>query len=486
MRTPIKPILASSLATLMLAACSMAPSYERPEAPVSAQFPIDSAAMDADRAAADVGWREVFTDPRLQAVIELALENNRDLRLAALNVEATRAQYRIQRASQLPGLGAQVDASRQRIPSGVVQDGVPAPAQGGVIEQYSAGLGLTAFEIDLFGRVRSLRDAALAEFLASEQARRSAHISLVAAVAGAYLSEREAVERVQLSQQSLEAWEESGRLARLRYDAGVGSALDLAESDTLVQTARADLAAATRAQAQAGNLLVLLVGQPLPADLPEARPLAENEALADLPVGLPSQLIERRPDILEAEQALLAANANIGAARAAFFPRLSLTGFLGSASSEFSNLFESGTRTWLFAPQITMPIFDAGANRANLDLAWVRRDAAVAGYERAIQEAFREVADGLAARDTFNQQIQAQQALLDAASRRAELVGLRFESGVDSSLALLDAERSRYAAQQALLAVRLQQQASLVDLYRALGGGWSADAIEPVPQRDTP
>lgn len=462
-----------AMVTLALAACSMAPRYEQPPVPVPASYPHSDAVplSDGDVLAADIGWREVLRDPRLQALVALALENNRDLRLAALNVEAARAQYRIQRAEQLPNLALSAEGTRQRLPAGVSDGGV-APTGGGIVEQYSAGLGMAAFELDLFGRVRSLRDAALAEFLSTREARRGVQISLVAAVASAYLSERTAQERLVLVEQSLQDWEETGRLARLRFDAGVGSELDLVESRTLLETARGDLAAARRQAAQARNLLAQLVGTALPVDLPEPRPLQQQAIIAELPAGLPSDLISRRPDILAAEQRLRGADANIGAARAAFFPRLSLTGFLGSASPEFSSLFESGTRTWLFSPQLTLPIFDAGRNRGNLDLAWVRRDVAVAEYEATIQQAFREVADALDGREALAEQLRAQQSLVEAARRREALVELRFRSGVDSNLALLDARRSRYASEQALLRLQEEQLTNLVDLYRALGGGW--------------
>lgn len=466
----------SAALTIVLAACSMAPRYDQPPSPVPGTYPGAAAPLEPGigTLAADIGWREVVHDPRLQALVELALENNRDLRLAALNVEAARAQYRIQRSEQLPILALGAEGTRQRLPAGTAQGAE------GVVEQYSAGLGLAAFEIDLFGRVRSLREAALGEFLSTREARRGVQISLVAAVASAYLAERAAQERLVLVEQSLQDWVETGRLAQLRFDAGVGSELDLVESRTLVETARVDLAGARRDAASTRNLLQQLVGAPLPDTLPPPLPLHDQRVLADLPAGLPSDLIARRPDILAAEQRLVAANANIGAARAAFFPRLSLTGFLGSASPEFSNLFESGTRTWLFSPQLTLPIFDAGRNRANLDLAWVRRDAAVAEYEAAIQQAFREVADALAGREALAEQLRAQQALAEATQRREALVELRLRNGVDSNLALLDARRSRYAAQQALLRLQEQQLTNLIDLYRALGGGWhGGDEHEP-------
>ncbi|MBS7457566.1 efflux transporter outer membrane subunit [Coralloluteibacterium stylophorae] len=501
-RTTPRIALGTAIA-LALAACSMAPRYERPIAPVAGTFPFAGETLEegagavggaADRLAPDIGWREFLGDPRLGRLVELALVNNRDLQLAVLNVEAARAQFQIQRADQFPTLGLSAQGTRQRIPGGVaVSPGVPATG-GGVFEQYTVGLGLSAFELDLFGRVRSLRDAALREYLSTVEARRSAQISLVASVATAYLNERAADERLAIVEASQETWEESYRLAQLRFDAGVGSELDLREAQTLIATARADLAAARREAAQAHNTLVLLVGQPLPEeDLPPALPLGEQELLADIPAGLPSDLIERRPDILAAEQSLRGANASIGAARAAFFPTISLTGSLGSTSTDLDNLFDSGTRSWSFTPQITLPIFDTGRNLAGLDLAWVRRNIAVVQYEQTIQTAFREVADGLAARATLDEELDAQNALVEASQRRFELSQLRYEAGVDSSIQLLDAQRSLYNAQQAQLQTRLLRLTSLVDLYRALGGGWqpadeataaevaSAPAADPEP-----
>jgi multidrug efflux system outer membrane protein len=470
--------------SVILTGCSMAPHYERPPPPVAPVFPDAKAMLEAgdgatdgaaQRLAPDIGWQEFLGDPRLQRLVELALLNNRDLRLAMLNVEAAQAQYRIQRAEQVPNLSLSTQLTRQER-SGVIQ------------EQYNVGLGISAFELDLFGRVRSLRDASLARYLATDQARRSAQIALVASVANAYLNGRATEERLAIVEQSLRAWEHTLRLAEVRYKSGVGSELSLRQSQTLVATAHANLTAARRASAQARNLLVFLVGQPLPQDLPPARLLSEQGILADVPAGLPSDLIERRPDILAAEQSLRATNADIGAARAAFFPRLTLTGSLGTSSSDFDDLFGSGTRVWSFVPQLTLPIFSGGRNVANLDLNWVRRNSAVAEYEKRIQMAFQEVSNGLAARATLDEEVAALGELVAASQRALELSVMRYEGGVDSSLQLLDAQRSLYIAQQAQLQARLLRLTSLVDLYRALGGGWrvadDVDGVEASTRQD--
>lgn len=459
--------LALSVAAL-LAGCSVAPVHERPAAPIAADWPVavDRAAEGAVPAA-ETGWRDFFDDARLQRLIELSLQNNRDLRLAVLNVEAARAQYGIERADRLPGVDAGAAASRQRVP-----DSLSPTGRSTIASQYQATLGVTAFELDLFGRVRNLSDAALAEYFASAESRKAAQISLVAQVADAYLNERAAIERVDLLRQTLAAREESLRLIRLRYAGGVATELDLRQATSLVEGTRGEIADAVRVRAQIAHALALLIGQPLPADLPDAPPLGGRDLLPDLPVGLPSDLVERRPDIAAAEQRLRAANARIGAARAAFFPRIALTGAFGTASAELSGLFGAGSGLWSFLPQITVPIFDGDRNRAGLDLAEVRRDAAIAEYEGTIQGAFREVADALAAQATIDERVRAHAAQVDAARRSVELSDLRYRRGLDSFLQLLDAQRTLFAAEQALLDSRLARTTNQVSLYKSLGGGW--------------
>lgn len=414
--------------------------------------------------AAEIGWRTMFPDPRLQRLIGLALANNRDLRLAVLNVEAAGAQYRIQRAAQWPGIDASVSATRQRTASAEL----PAPSRTAAItQQAGASVGLSAFEIDLFGRARSLSEAAFARYLASEHGRLAAQLALVGAVADAYLAERLAQAQHALATRTLEDWQRSLALARLLRQAEQSSGLDVAQAEGQVATAEADLQARTRAWAQAQNALRLLVG----ADLPPGLPLDRQPVLTTLPAGLPSDLLTRRPDIRQAEQMLVAAHADIGAARAAFFPRISLTASLGLASRAIGGLFDGPSRAWSFSPQITQPLFQGGRLRADLRLAEVRRSSAVVDYERAIQTAFREVADGLAAQQTYGRQLEAQVRAVDSAERRAQLSHLRYRAGVEGRLELLDAQRQSYAAQQTLLDLRHETFGSAVALYKALGGG---------------
>lgn len=467
------------LAALLLGACSFAPVYQRPAAPVAPTYGATDtgSAGQGKPAVAEIGWRDFLSDPRLARLIELALDNNRDLRVAVLNVELARAQYRIQRSELLPTLDANAGDARARTPASLRLPGEPA-----VLSEYSAGVGVSAYEVDLFGRVRSLKDAALASYLATEQARRSAQISLVAQLADAYFTTQAYAEQLEVTRQTLATREDSFRLAQRQFDAGTMSAFDLSQEETLVQTARADLASQTRARDQALNALTLVVGQPLPADLPPARPLMDESIANDFPAGLPSDLLGRRPDVLEAEQQLIAQNANIGAARAAFFPRITLTGSYGFSSSQLTDLFRGESRSWSFLPQVDVPIFDGGRNRATLDAAKVSKNIAVANYEKSIQSAFREVADGLAARSTFDQQLHAQESLVIAETRRFELARMRYTNGVASYLDLLDAQRELFSAQQTLILVRLGRLTNLIDLYRALGGGW----IEQSPVASAP
>lgn len=455
---------------LSLAACSFAPVHERPAAPVAAAWQVIGQ-PDAPEAtaAAEIGWRDFYSEPVLQQLIALSLEHNRDLRAAILNIEAARAQYGIRRADELPTIGAGASATRQRVPADLSPSGRSA-----ISEQYQVDIGVTGFELDFFGRVRSLRDAALAEYLATEEARRAAQIGLVAQVAGTWLSHQSAAEQIALLERTISSRESSLALVRLRYDSGVASELDLRQAEGLLEGAKAELAEARRIGLQSRNALELLVGRPLDdAQLRGATSLDRVGLGPALAAGLPSELLARRPDIVAVEQRLRAANANIGAARAAFFPRIALTGALGTASSDLSGLFGGGSGIWRFVPQISLPIFDGGRNQASLDLAEVRRDIAVVDYERAVQSAFREVADALAARSTIDDRIRALRAQAAAAARSVELAELRYRSGVDSQLQWLDAQRSQLAVEQGLLAARTAELANRIELYKVLGGGWT-------------
>lgn len=447
---------AGLLAASALAGCmQLAPRYERPAAPVPATFP-NATSVSSGAAAADLAWQDYFADPALRALIELALKNNRDLRIAVLNIEAVRAQYQLRRADQLPTLNAGLTASR-------------APGTGGSnVSAYSAGLSVAAYELDLFGRVRSLTDSAAAQLLVSEESRRAVQISLIASVANQYLALAADEELLDLTVRTLDTREQSLKLTQLRFDNGAASELDLRQAQTLAEAARVTLAQQRRQRELDRNALALLLGQALP-ERPVAPPRVSAIALADVPAGVPSEVLLRRPDVAQAEQQLVAANASIGAARAAFWPRITLTASAGTASTQLSDLFKDGA--WSFAAQLLQPIFDAGRNRANLAVAEVQRDIAVAQYERAIQAAFRDVADALAGRATLDDQVRATQSQEDAEQARYRLSELRFRNGVSSSLELLDAERSLFAVQQAVVQTQLALLQNRVSAYRALGGG---------------
>lgn len=469
----IKPFLPLAL-VLALSACSLAPRYERPAAPVDAAWPTGPA-YDASVPAgatpavpaAEIGWREFFADPYLQSLIESALANNRDLRVAALNIEQARALYQIQSAARLPTINAAADGVRQRTPADLSLTG-----RSSVSNQVSVGLGFSSFELDFFGRIANLREQALQEFLATEEARRSTHISLVSEVASAYLTLLADRQRLRLAQDTLASQRESFKLTQSRFEYGVANDLEVNQARTSVETARGDAARFTAQIAQDENALRLLVGGPMPAEPAPTVPLGEARLLKTLPAGLPSDLLQYRPDIVQAERRLRGANANIGAARARFFPSISLTSSVGLASPALSGLFQGSSRTWSFAPQITLPIFDSGAIQANYDSAVISRDIYVAQYEQSIQSAFREVSDALAIRGTIDEQLDAQRALTDAAQRSYTLSDARYRGGIDSYLTSLDSQRALYAAQQGYITTQLSALTSQVNLYKALGGGW--------------
>ena len=445
-------------ALLTLAGCQILPNFVSPKAPIPEKFalPINDAPS-----AVDIGWREFFQNAELQLVIEQALANNRDLKATALRIEEARALYGIQRADQLPTVNATAGGTNTRALLGTNRVEYTS---------YQVGLGMTAFELDFFGRVKNLSEAALSQFFATEQARRAAQIALVGEVAKVWLNERALAEQLQIAERTLKARQTSYDLVKQRFDAGISNALDVRQSETLVQSASATVLALRRQHAQSMNALGLLVGSG--GKLPEQQALLSEQAItADISAGLTSDLLEQRPDIRAAEQVLRANQANIAAARAAFFPRISLTAGVGLASSSLSNLFDGGAGVWNFTPALTLPIFDNGRNQANLDLATVRTNIAVANYEKTIQVAFREVADALDARATLASEITAQQAMRDAQAARLELAQVRYKNGVANYLDVLDAERELYSAEQMLLSTRLLRLTNAVDLYRSLGGG---------------
>ena len=461
----LPPLLAAAL----LAGCSFIPTYERPAAPVPQAYALAGVdAPAAAKAAADIDWKEYFTDPRLQRLIGIALGNNRDLRVAMLNVEQARAQFQIQRAGQFPTVSAIASGTRQ-----------PSTTTGEYGNLFQAGLGISAWEIDFFGRIAALKEQALAQYLATDEARKSAQISLVAAVASGWLTLMADEELLDISRRTLDTRDESVKLTRLRLEHGVSSELDNSQAESLAQAARATYAQQQRQRMLDENALALLLGQPLPDDirasLPSAR-LANAAPMQPLPAGLPSDLLARRPDIRQTEQLLIGANANIGAARAAFFPRISLTAQFGTVSDELSGLFKSGSWAFSLAPQLALPLFDAGRNQAGLESARAGREIAVAQYEKSIQTAFREVSDALAGQATLQEQLDAQRAQTQADAKRLELSDLRYRNGVASYLDLLDAQRSMFATEQALVLTRLLQLQNQVTLYKVLGGGWTEQA----------
>ncbi|PZR32041.1 efflux transporter outer membrane subunit [Caulobacter segnis] len=458
------------LASTAVSACTLAPKYERPTLPVAQTWSTPKAEPASAVTAADLDWRQVLVDPRLQGVVDLALKQNRDLRVAVLNIERARATYGVQRSNLFPAVNGVLSEQRSRTPASTSQTGRALE-----VESYSATIGFTAYELDLFGRVRSLNQQALQSFFATEETARATRISLIAETANAWLTLAADQDRLALAQNTLATREESLGLVQRQVDGGVGSLLDLRSAQTLTETARSDVAAYTAQVAQDRNALVLLVGGEVPADLlPPSGPgggVAAANILADLPAGLPSDVLARRPDVLSAEHSLQAANANIGAARAAFFPRISLTGSTGSASGDLDGLFKNGTGAWSFTPSISLPIFAGGANVANLDSAKAGRDIAVATYEKTVQTAFREVSDALSVRQTVTNRVTAQERLVAAAADSQRLTQQRREAGLDNALTLLDSQRTLYAAQQSLITARLDRATNLVTLYKTLGGG---------------
>ena len=459
------------VAALAVAGCTLEPHLKEPAPPVAKQWPIAPTTTSAEGApaAADVGWQDFFTDPKLGKLIALALDNNRDLRLAALDVERARAQYRIERGALLPSIDLSASSTREKLPASSSFTGTPY-----TLSYYSIGVGTTAYQIDLFGRVRSASHAALQSYLALEETHRAVEITLLGELARAYLTLAADQELERLARETLASQQASLRLRTEEHDLGAISGLELAQAKTTVESARVDV------ERFAGNLaldrdnLTLLAGAPLDDDLLPAGLDGGVTALAPLPAGLPAEVLLRRPDVRSAEHQLRSANADIGVARAAFFPSITLTANAGYASRQLSSLFDAGNRLWTFVPQLTAPIFHGGRLMASLKVAKVNRDAAVAQYEKAIQSGFREVADALALAASLGREIDAQQALVAAAGDAYRLAGERRELGLDSFLTVLDAQRTLYAAQQGLISLRMAEQSNRATLYQALGGGWRA------------
>ena len=469
------PRLLATTAAALLGACTLEPNYHRPLSPVPA---LDGSGSQGATAAADIGWKEFFPDPQLQQLIALALANNRDLRVAALNVESAQARYRIQRADLLPTVDATAVEEVERLPpavlgsSGAGTGGAGSAGTGGsVLRFYDIGIGFTSYELDFFGRLRSLNHAALLQYFSYEETHRSAQLTLVAQVAAAYLAVLADQTLLDITRETLKNQDESYALTQRMFGAGTTTELALRQAESTVDTARANLAQYNRQLAQDRDVLQLLLGAPIPEGVDISGGLDRGTAVAELEEGIPSDVLVRRPDVLAAEHLLQSANAQIGAARAAFLPAITLTGSFGTASTQLSGLFKSDSRAWTFSPQISVPIFAGGANIANLQATKLARETAVAQYEQAIQTAFREVADALAARHTLDEQLAAQQALVKASGTAYRLAEMRFRGGVDSYLSTLDAQRTLYGAQQQLQNVRVMRLQNLVTLYKALGGG---------------
>lgn len=457
------------VALMGLSGCSLIPDYQRPDAPVDQTWNLPVAAqVNAPR----VNWQAFFQSAALKDLISQALANNRDLRVAALNIEKAQAQYRISRADLLPSIDASGSGDSQRVPSDL-----STTDHSRVTHQYSAGVGFTSYELDFFGRVRSLNQQALESYFSTVEAQRSVRVALIAEVASAYYQMQADQQLLEIARQTLTSQQDSYALVQSSYDQEVATELDLSQAESTVRTAESAQAQYERQVAQDKNALTLLVGKPVAAQYFSAINLDALKVDEQLPVGLPSDLLMYRPDILAAEHDLKAANANIGAARAAFFPSITLTASAGSASADLGQLFAGGQGTWSFMPSINIPIFNAGRNKAYLDTARVQRSIEVANYQKAIQVAFREVADGLVARDSLSKQVLAETRLVQANRRNYELADSRYTEGVDTYLNSLDAQRNLFSSQQRLVTTKLSRINNLVSLYKALGGGEGASEV---------
>lgn len=465
-------------ATALLGGCQLAPPHERPATPTAGGYPAAYAGdVTLGVRATEIGWRDFFADPRLDQLVATALQRNRDLAVAVAQIEEARGQYRIQDAERLPQLGATADFTRSRV-SGA-QAGVP---EAGSItsNRFSVGVGVTGFELDFWGRVRNLSEAARSEYLATVQAERAFRLTLIRDVASTYFASREAEERIELAEATVKSRQEGLRLAKRRLDAGVTSALDFRQAESLLTQAETELAGLRLTKAQSDNFLTVLVGGPIEQALPQPLSLASQKNGTTIAAGLPSELLVARPDVLAAEERLRAARANIGAARAAFFPSISLTGNAGFASGELDGLFGGDNFTWSFGPSISLPIFNWGALQGNLTVAKARENIQIATYERTVQGAFQEVADALAGRRYLSDQVAAQMRAVDAQRAIAEIARIRYREGVANYLEVLDAERNLFTAEQTLIATRRSELENLVSLYIALGGG-ATEGTPPAP-----
>jgi multidrug efflux system outer membrane protein len=475
MKNSVLKIIAASL---LLSGCSLMPYFERPAAPVDANWPLATPELDS-AAAADIGWQEFFVDAQLRQLLQLALTHNNDLRTAVLNIEKAQALYQVRSADLFPTVNANANANVQHSGNGSPgasvfnsELGNSGSSRSGITKNYRANLGFSSYELDFFGRIRSLNEQALQLYLATEEARRSMHIALLAEVANAWFTLLADQQRLQVAQSTLASQQSSYTISNSRFEFGLATALELRQSQITVDAARGEVARFSSQVQLDQNLLQLLIGSSLPAELATATKWQHLTALAELPAGVPSAVLQQRPDVLQAERSLEAANANIGAARAAFFPRVSLTVAAGTASPQLGQLFSTGTGFWNFVPQIGLPIFDAGRNRANLKAAEIDRDIMLVQYQKVIQNAFKEVSDSLAIRQNLDDQYAAQRSLVAAAEESYQLADARYKIGLDNFLTALDAQRTLYAAEQNLIAIELLSYSNQVTLYKVLGGGW--------------
>jgi outer membrane protein, multidrug efflux system len=493
------PLALMVIPLVVMTGCSMIPSYQRPDLPVTTTWPSGNAyppaedsevrntaagtdarvsgvttlgattsdALASDARVSDIAWTDYFQSDHLKALIKRTLQNNRNLRMALLTIEQAKAAYRIQGSDSFPTIAGAGSADRTGLP-----EDLSATGKSTTSSTLSANLAMTAYELDFFGRVKSLNQAALETYLASEEAALNTRIALIAQTSEAYLAYLAYQKLLLLAKDTLAAHQATFAVVTLQYEVGSATQLDLAQAATSVESARVSIAQYTRLTAQAKNAIVLLAGSGVEDLLDKGETIDTVQYRNDIPTGLPSTILQARPDIKGAEHRLKAANADIGAARAALYPRISLTGSFGLASDSLSSLFSSGAAfAWNFAPAVSMPIFNRDGLNANLDAALASEKIAVAEYEAAVQTAFREVADQLAARGTFQYQLAAQSALVDASQQAYELSNARYQDGIDDFLTVLDSQRSLFAAQQDAVTVKQAYLSNLVSLYKVLGGG---------------